>query len=272
MKKLNFEKLKKSIADKLSIIKKEVLDDLAQKTSLVMRKTSKLKGSDFFQLMTGEFFDDAMISVEGLCARLKEINPEADMSPQALQQRIVNDKSIAFMKAVFEKVCQDYLAPVIAKTNLSIFEFFDHVYIQDSTQIELNEHLAEHFKGSGGGASKSSLKIDLLFELKQFVIAKLLLSKGTMPDQNRAGSVFDVLKRGDLIIRDLGYFVIESFQQIADHGAYYLSRYKHKVTVYLNNQGKAESIKLLDYLKKAMSSNNVLEMAIFFRRETKTPL
>ena len=53
--------------------------------------------------------------------------------------------------------------------NLDIFE---RVFLQDSTQIKLSEKLSEFFKGSGGSASKSLLKIDLLYELHSEALRK----------------------------------------------------------------------------------------------------
>jgi len=61
--------------------------------------------------------------------------------------------------------------------------------LQDSTQIALNEHLAEEFKGAGGSASKSSVKIDLLYEAVHHILKEVSITKGTYPDQKNGAKV-----------------------------------------------------------------------------------
>jgi len=52
------------------------------------RSTSKIKGCDFVKLMTTETVQESNIPYNGLCDRLKEINPNAAMTEQGLEQRI----------------------------------------------------------------------------------------------------------------------------------------------------------------------------------------
>ncbi len=263
MKKKRLLELKSKVMVRINLIRKKTLDDLAKKTSFIKRSSSRLTGSDFFQLMTMEHFDDAAISLEGLSDVLSRLNPKAVLSPQALHQRIISNGAIEFMKEVFSMLHKEFLTPVVDKFSTSVLESFERVFLEDSTQMELNERLAKEFKGSGGMASKSSMKIDLLYELKRHTIEKLLISSGTVPDQKRAGSIMDIIRPKDLFIRDLGYFAIGVFKKVHEKGAYFLSRYKTKTNVYENKED-SDPIPLLSLIQKHIR-NGVMDVDIFFR-------
>jgi hypothetical protein len=264
MKPSQFKQVLNKLNSKLKTTERGFLNTIANVTGFIKRKSSKLCGWDFFQLMTAEHFNDAAISLQGLCDSLRAINPKADLSAQALHQRMNNTNAVSFMEKAFAAIYKKSLMPVIDKVSPSVFDSFNRVFLQDSTQIELNEHLAEDFQGSGGSASKSAMKIDLVYELKQFIVQKLIVSEGTVPDQSRADMITDIVKKGDLVIRDLGYFVLDVFKKIADKKACYLSRYKSRTTVYLSKKEGSEPINLLELIKKNMEGNSA-DMAIFFR-------
>ena len=109
---------------------------------------------------------------------------------------------------------------------------FKRVFLQDSTQIKLSEKLSEFFKGCGGKASKSILKIDLLYELHRDEIENILITDGKEPDQTLAATASSHLCEGDLIIRDLGYFSLAKLKDIVEAGADYLSRLLSSVQVF----------------------------------------
>ncbi len=271
MKTKKLKSLLSQLKDKLQVTEKFFLNSTAKAVGFVQRRSSKLTGWDFFQLMTIEHFNEAAISLEGLTDVLKSINQKADISAQALNQRMNSEKAVLFMKEVFETVYKKHLSPVIDKISISTLDSFNRVFLQDSTQMELNEQLAGEFKGSGGSASKAAMKIDLVYEVKRSILEKMIISEGTIPDQKRADIIMDFIQKGDLFIRDLGYFVIDVFRNIAEKGAYYLSRYKHGTKIYLSQEKGAESANLLTLIQKNIAANT-MDIAIFFRRaETSLP-
>jgi len=63
------------------------------------------------------------------------------------------------------------------------------------------------------------------------------LSGFTRNDQAAAPEVLALARRGDLLIRDLGYFVLPVLAALESKGIAFLSRFKHGVGVYdLNGQ------------------------------------
>jgi hypothetical protein len=88
------------------------------------------------------------------------------------------------------------------------------VLLEDSTQCRLHEQLADTFKGSGGSASPSAVKIDLIYDVLHHSLLEMHLCDGTAADQGRALAIIPHLRAGDLVLRDLGYLTLESLRQI----------------------------------------------------------
>ena len=64
----------------------------------------------------------------------------------------------------------------------------------------------------------------------------------TENDQGASGNIIKVLNPGDLIIRDLGYFVLKVFKAIGSVKAFFLSRYRYGVNIYDDKTGKQISL------------------------------
>jgi hypothetical protein len=54
----------------------EACETLARKTGFIQRSTSRITGSEFFNLLTVGVMDEPTISYEGLCDILEQRNPE----------------------------------------------------------------------------------------------------------------------------------------------------------------------------------------------------
>ena len=67
-------------------------------------------------------------------------------------------------------------------------------------------------------------------------------------DQAAAPDVLAVAQAGDLVLRDLGYFVLATFQQIAQAGAFFLSR--RRLDTNLRDARTGQPLDLLDTLKR----------------------
>ncbi len=88
----------KDIAKKISnnilkIFNKDSLNGLASKIGFVQRSTGRIEGEDFVRLMTAEILGEESVSCEGLCDILRQINPKADMTPQAMNGRLNKKES-----------------------------------------------------------------------------------------------------------------------------------------------------------------------------------
>lgn len=163
-----------------------------------------------------------------------------NITEQSLNERF-NEGSEAMMRYLFEQVMKTHLR---SGNPLNMLSLFEEVYIEDSTNLELPTILKTLYKGSGGGASAAGLKIDALYALRW----------GAMEVRfhNSAGSDtwqgVPAMKKGSLLLRDLGYYKMNDFAYIEEHGSYYLSRLKFNNNVYEDAEGKKE-IDMLALLK-----------------------
>lgn len=266
----------KDIAKKISnnilkIFNKEDLNGLARETGFIQRSTGRIEGEDFVRLMTAEIPGEESVSCEGLCDILRQINPEADMTPQALNGRLNKKESAGYLKEVFGIAMKENLRTVRPDISPSLLSPFGRVFVQDSTVVTLHEKLAGEFRGSGGSASASSLKIDMIYELKQNIIQKIEISGGNVPDQQRAETVTEILRKNDLIIRDLGYFTLNSLKKIGKENAFFLSRLLKGANVYLSADKDAEPVNLPKYLDKKFKSPAVCDINVYLGKEEKLP-
>ncbi len=251
---------KDSIEEKITkLFNKENLEDLARETGFIQRESSKIKGQDFIKLLTTESIEDKAISLGGLCDILVQINPEAKITPQALCERINKKESVEYMKKVFELSMRENLESIAKKIHIPAMGSFNRVLIEDSTKVELNEKLADHFKGSGGSASKSALKIDLVYELKTNRIADITFGSGNTPDQNEI-RLINNLDKNDLFIRDLGYFKIESLFKANDNGVFFLSRLLKGVNIKIAKDICKGTGELVDYMSKRYPDQGVIDL------------
>ena len=114
-----------------------------------------------------------------------------------------------------------------------VLRAFNRVLIQDSTLVKLSPQLAKAFPGTSNqsGAKNGQLKIQAVYELVSQRFVAFGLSGFNRNDQAASGDVVGLARPGDLILRDLGYFVLSSFNRIARAGAFFLSRYRLKTEV-----------------------------------------
>jgi hypothetical protein len=138
------------------------LEALARQTGCVQRSTSKLTGTAFVELMTTDMLEDAAVSLDGLCDLLRQRHPQAPMTPQALHQRILTPQASTSGYEVLQRALGENLTAVGAQLPATLLAPFGRVFLEDSTQCRLHAKLAADLKGSGGSASTSTVKIDLI--------------------------------------------------------------------------------------------------------------
>jgi len=249
-----------------TIFDPEPLETLARQSKFIQRSSSKIAGKDFVELMTTELLEEPAVSLEGLCDLLADLNPQAEMSPQALHQRI-NPYAVTYLQEVFQLALRQQLEPICNRLPLGALAPFGRVLLEDSTQCSLHEKLAATFKGSGGSASPSAVKIDLIYDVLHHSLLEMQLSDGTAADQGRALAIIPHLRRDDLVLRDLGYLTLESLRQIEAQGAWYLSRLSKGVDVYLEADAQASALVLVDHLERYYPDDSVIDLPVYLGHE-----
>jgi hypothetical protein len=92
--------------------------------------------------------------------------------------------------------------------------------------VALHPSLAEHFAGSANpqAPTQAQLKIQVLYEVLTNRFVQFWVTAFRVNDQRAAPWVLTQLQPGDLLIRDLGYFVLEALRACAERRALFLSR------------------------------------------------
>jgi hypothetical protein len=219
---------------------------LALKTKFIRRNPRKISPLLFLQSAI-LLVSQSSVSLSKW-AMMLGILGHGSLAKQSLWQRI-NQGAVDFIQHV--------LAMVLNKKSLENFPHtpgvlnnFKRVLVQDSTTIKLNEKLAAVFPGSKNihGFKNGLLKIQATHDLLEQRFIYFGLSGFNRNDQTAAQDIFKILRRGDLVLRDLGYHVIKTFERIAEAGGFFLSRMRLDTT--LSDPSTAMKLDLLKELQR----------------------
>ena len=257
-----FEKGKTIVNKIRNIFHPSELSKIAYKTGFIQRSTSRLQAEDFVNLMSVASIDPKIVPLEGLCSTLRELNEQADITPQSLMERVNNPAAAEFLKQVFQQALERKVCKLLENVPPDLLNFFGNIWVEDCSECALNESLQEAFKGSGGGASKASVKLDLIYEIKQKNIHSVDLVDRRSPDQKLAKKHLKIIQKGDLMIRDLGFFDVDVLRSIDGASAFFLSRLPASVNVYLNQEDE-QPIDLGTHLKTNFPDNSIIDINIF---------
>lgn len=142
------------------------------------------------------------------------------------------------------------------RSSKELFSGFGKVWIQDSTVLKLPDSLAKVFGGSTvKGKQRSQVRIQTVIDVKSMAFKAFTLSGFTSNDQSASGQIMQYAKKGDLVIRDLGYFVLQSFQDMLASGVHFVSRLRYGLLL------KTQSGKDLN-LSKLLKKGKLVDMMV----------
>lgn len=231
----------------LSVLKdSDALEALAKKTQFQKRK----KG-----LLTPVVFLEAMMQVSQATAYgfrqiaiICGMKNETTFAKQSLWER-VNPSAFDFLSAVLcQLMCSNY------ESRQFITASIRRILVEDSTVLKLHPSLEKSFPGSKNQyakTSQSSARLQVLIDIFSGDFLHFNLSSFRRNDQGAAMDVVTLLKKGDLLLRDLGYFTFASLQAIHLKGAFFVTRCLPSVVLY---DDLGESLDLHAILDKGKAS------------------
>lgn len=242
----------------------EELNRLARETNFSKRE-SKLKGSIFLYLIVFNSENLKNQSLNDLAVMLGS-NYKVDISKQGLDQRF-NENSILFLKEALEKVLDNQLKVEFSFTTIKGIQ---RILIKDSVCFQIDNSLSEYYPGSGGSGSKASVRIQFEYDILNGKINDFSLNAFNAQDAKDSLATIELLKEGDLVIRDLAYMSLGALKSIIKKAAFYLCRLGPKLKVY---EKKRSSLKELDFRKIYcyMKKNNIsmIEKEVYIGQEEK---
>lgn len=195
-------------------------EETARETMFVQRR-SHLTGLIFLQTLVFGFMHNPKASLTHIAQECFRLG--IAISPQGIDERI-NERSVDFIKEMYLQAFEQFQSRVALP--IEILSQFSKLFLVDSTFKVLPESMADEFPGSGGKASKASLKVQLVFEFIYGNLEQLVVQAGRAADQAFT-QYLELVEKGSLVIMDLGYFRLASLRAIADQAAYFLIRYHY---------------------------------------------
>src|ERR1700722_4616444 len=258
--KAKLQKIDKNVTD---FFKRASLSELAIKTGFLIRQSKMTPFIFLYALIMGGFGCGTSLDLLAL-----DMNAlfKTKLTGQAFYSRLKEKKSLVFLKSCFESFLNLQLESSFENNYSTVFSMFNGVILEDSTVITLNERIAKTFKGSGGLASKSALKLNWVFNICCYCAINIELFSGSKPDQKNPEKSLKYLKKGTLIIRDLGYFSLKCFSLIEKKCAYYLSRLRKGMYIY-QSKNDEEPVDIQSFFKKLTKGNNSVKTKIWLGKE-----
>jgi len=208
---------------------------LARSSGFLRRCPRKLPMADFLLALVGLAAESFLTlrrvaSIIGLATQLS-------YSKQALHKRLTPDIERFLAPAATALFGQ---LPEARSRLRGLLQPFRRVLLHDSTVETLPEHLAKVFPGSRNQRKGfAALKIQFVTDLLSGQALHLSLSGFTRNDQAAALDILEIAQAGDLVIRDLGYFLVRALQWLSDNGAFFISRCRADMTFYDPRTGQA---------------------------------
>lgn len=245
------------------------INGLARQTRFSIRHSRKISPElfliGFFQMvMTGRF------SLRLWASNLSVLYGST-ISFQAIAKKL-DFRQEPFFHMLFQQVLMCKLQQKLRFKMHDILKPFRRVIIEDSTCFKLPKNLFDFFPGAklphgrvAGG------KLQLRFNLKSHNYESIALQSYCQNDQSFAADILNSIQKGDLIIRDLGYWSIRIFKEIIQRKAYFLSRLR--LDVNLLAPVNQQLINLPSLLKKKERQGiNQIDMQVWLSDKYKVPV
>ena len=236
------------------------LDAIARKSGLITRISRKFSASGFLlALLRSVTKGDA--SLNQLAMHLGTFQ-SATMSRQAMHKRF-SRASTDFLLGVYQRLLKDKSRNVFEGLEQAPFK---RVLVEDSTIISMAKSNAGHFPNNGNGRTATAgCKCLLLTDLLTGDVLSSDLHSARESDQSLAGQILDLCRPGDLIVRDMGFFHLESLHGIETREAFWISRLPASVSL-----TTMDGTELRDLLKRARG--NHIAIPVIIGRHPRRPI
>lgn len=224
------------------------LDLIANKTRLVIRKSPKFDPGSFLQTLISSVVT-GQASFNQLVGDLKD-RVASPMARQSLHERF-GESSTAFLVTVLCDLMEQRYQPAASVLRDGPIL---RVIIEDSTSQVMPKANAAAFPAHGNHHGPTAgVKIDFTYDLLTGIIISHTLQQATEQDKLIGKELICEIRRGDLVLRDMGYFSLSEFSAIEERGAWWLSRLPLTTGVMLENGDNLE-----EHLKS--SRKNILDL------------
>lgn len=240
---------------------KKTLDTIAIQTGFIIRQR-KIDACQFLSLITFGLISMNHPSLGGMVDAL-----DLSISRVAFHKKF-SAPAVKFLKSCLLIVLNNQMK-LNCSINFDLFNMFRRVIIFDSTSWDVREGLSTIFPGSGGCASQANCKLQVGYDYKSGEFIKFDLTPGNNPDNKYTLQLARTVKTGDLLLLDLGYFCFNTLRSIVEKGAFFVTRYLIRTTVFNSETG--EAIELHKKLVKLASKTIEFQVVLGSDPDTNVP-
>lgn len=168
----------------------------------------------------------------------------------------------------FTKLCRELLDKSFSSKHKGekLLNRFSNVFIQDSSCVYLPATLYKFYQGNKSYTGNHSVaKIQVIYNLMKNTFEELKLGSFTRNDQAASIDILKYVRPGDLVVRDLGYFVISSLREILNRKAHFICPLRKDVKLFHNNNQPVN-------LKKLLANKKYLKQTILLGTEQRLPV
>ena len=212
------------------MLKKIPLPTLARQTGWMERAAKKITP---LNLVTAALLliSQPQISLTVLAVLLGLLGRKT-VSKQAVDQRMTR-AAAAFLKESLGAALSVCLSSAKALPKKFAWPFA-RILVQDSSTIKLNEKLAGVYPGGANqhGPTPGVLRLQAIFDLLSQRWVSFALSPYVRNDQKASPDLLPLVQKNDLVLRDLGCFAVRVLEQIVQRGAFFLSRFYFRTSIF----------------------------------------
>jgi hypothetical protein len=242
------------------------LNQKAKSCGFVKRKSIFTPLMFFDVLITGSVQDTHM-SLERNCEHIAA-QYGVQIKKQSLDERY-NSSALAFIKSLIEEQLQSQ----IIQEGTDFLKWFGRVIISDSTRFDVPKEMKDKLPGfSGKESSQAGVSIQYSFDIRNGEVTELSIGPAVTSDIKHASENRSGIIKGDMYLRDLGYYSTELLSYIDMQEAYYCSRLNSKVNVYQKQNDEYVLLSFSD-LYAQMKKKQILrlELDVYVGKKEKMP-
>lgn len=216
------------------------LDLIANKTRLVVRQSRKFTPGGFLQTLLSSVVT-GHASFNQLAGGLKQ-HVSAPMARQSLYERLGDESTAFLLNVLFDLIEQRYQPAASVLRDGPI----RRIIIEDSSSQVMPKSNSQEFPAHGNRhGDTAGVKIDFAYDILTGNIISHSLQPATEQDKLIGKELICEIQRGDLVLRDMGYFILTEFTAIEEREAFWLTRLPLTTGITLDN-----GVSLEKHLKK----------------------
>lgn len=169
-------------------------------------------------------------------------------------------------KVMSQQLCRKPIMPAHAN-------HFTDIHIMDSSEFVVSKRAAAAFPGYGGSGREAMVQIQFEYQLLGSKITQLSIGSALDSDAKEGMKNIDKIPPKTLLIRDLGYFGPQSFNELSQRDIYFISRAKSQWNFYIKEDGVLNPLTTSGIIQKLNGQKEkYLDLDVYVGKQALAPV